>query len=156
MKKDLGSAQSNPEVPINSRSLLRFLVSKDNETTREVISRHKEEEHKKANWVQLKIADRDNPSDVLPIPPIVPPLDQNEFRTAVSGWSEDSAVDDSDNEKEQLREQSKSSSSASTPINFDPNENLLWQKQKASRNVMKIVHKVDKAISPRTESSNVC
>ena len=158
LQHDIVVQQKDPECPVDSRSLLRFLVSRESETARELISRHKEEEDRKANWVQLKVADRDSPGEVFPIPPSVPRLNKRELRS-VTSCSEDSAVDDTEEDEvvgkqDKVRSETESSSSASTPVQISPNEKLLRETQKVTKNIFKMVHKVDKAISPRTDSKS--
>lgn len=158
LQHDIAVQQKDPETPVDSRSLLRFLTLRENETARELISRHKEEEDKKANWIQLKVADRDSPGEVVPIPPSVPRLNERELRS-VTSYSEDSAVDDTEEDevidkRGRSRLETESSSSSSTPVHGNPNEKLLRETQKVTKNIFKIVHKVDKAISPRINSES--
>ncbi|KAE9550305.1 hypothetical protein FO519_006495 [Halicephalobus sp. NKZ332] len=153
LRRDIAVQQKDPESHVDSKSLLRFLVSREDETARELISRHKEEEDRKANWVQLKIADRDSPGEIFPIPPSVPRLNERDLRS-VTDYSGDSAVDDSEEDDvdgKRVRTEVDSSSSSSTPVNVSPNEKLLRETQKVTKSIFKMVHKVDKAISPRTD-----
>jgi DNA-binding ferritin-like protein len=168
---------------VDSEGLIKFLARNNESKTNEVITRicgRQERLPKRRTWTQLKIADPDTPRDIRPVPSNVPRLNVNEF-DSVSDWSinDKESNDDRDTSessevyrepfseklgsagKSESKHLSTTSSSSSTPSSsstisssLNPNEKTLKETQKLAKNVFKIVHKVDKAISPRSQPSS--
>ena len=183
LKREISEKTNNT---IDSGSLLRFLCKSEGESISDVVSRvygaDRKPLSKRQSWKQLKIADRDSPRDIRPIPLNVPPLDANEFKS-VSGWSDEDgndseAAESDERSKEEVHrepfenplkivssrvlddDEPSSSSTASTSSSgstlsstLNSTERAFKEAQKAAKNVFKIVHKVDKVISPRSAKS---
>uniref|UniRef100_A0AC34G9Y2 Uncharacterized protein n=1 Tax=Panagrolaimus sp. ES5 TaxID=591445 RepID=A0AC34G9Y2_9BILA len=161
------------------KGLIKFLAKSNENKASDVITRicgKQEKLPKRKIWRHLKIADPDTPRDIRPVPSNVPPLDVNEFD---SDWSDDERAKESNEEENNTSESSEvyrepfiekigsadnldnkkfstSSSSSSSTISssLNPNEKSLKETQKLAKNVFKIVHKVDKAVSPRSQPSS--
>uniref|UniRef100_A0A7E4UPM5 Rho-GAP domain-containing protein n=1 Tax=Panagrellus redivivus TaxID=6233 RepID=A0A7E4UPM5_PANRE len=167
---DVEVAHASSKSTVADNALLRFLAQASGETPIDIIKRSKAEDEKKAGWKRLKIAERRQSEDFRPVPKTVPPLDANQFR-GVSGWSDSSDTSESSDQPglrvisaRVLESDEKSSSdsipslssssSAVTPLGLSEHERFLWETQKSAKNVLKVAKKVDKAISPRTPTSN--